>query len=318
MTNPELYRAICSQSPASIPVFSQCWWLDAVCDRWDVALALKGEEITGAWPYVKEEKYSITFRRNPRLTPYLGPHVFYPPDIRPLRRDSHQHDVIADLITQLPAADVWDLGIDPGLRQAGLFRNFGLRIDVRQTFLIPLKEDEETLFQNFKEPLRRNIRAAEKELTIAEEPAAMQQLFDFGQATLFRKRVRQAYSLEDAQRLLQACIDNGAGALYVARNAKGAIEAAVWNVWDAGAGYYFMGAKNPESEGYRATSLLLWHCIREAKKRGNAFFDLEGSMDPGVERFFRNFGGTRELYLVLRKTGHWLWKLRNMWNRRSN
>ena len=39
-------------------------------------------------------------------------------------------------------------------------------------------------------------------------------------------------------------------------------------------------------------------------------FDFEGSMDPGVEKFFRNFGGMRELYLVLRKNESLLWKLK--------
>jgi lipid II:glycine glycyltransferase (peptidoglycan interpeptide bridge formation enzyme) len=56
-------------------------------------------------------------------------------------------------------------------------------------------------------------------------------------------------------------------------------------------------------------SALLWHAILEAKRKGNQWFDFEGSMDPGVERFFRNFGARRELYMVLRKNRSLLWKL---------
>jgi lipid II:glycine glycyltransferase (peptidoglycan interpeptide bridge formation enzyme) len=93
---------------------------------------------------------------------------------------------------------------------------------------------------------------------------------------------------------------------------NGEPQAIVWNVWDAGSSYYFMGAKNPKVDNYRAMSALLWHSMRMAKARGNHTFDMEGSMDPGVERFFRNFGGRRELYLVLRKDGHWLWRLLRM------
>ena len=59
-------------------------------------------------------------------------------------------------------------------------------------------------------------------------------------------------------------------------------------------------------------SLLLWHAIKEAKKRGNKTFDLEGSMDEGVERFFRNFGAGRALYIVLHKNDSLLWKLKKM------
>lgn len=310
MTNTELFRAICNQSPMSIPVFSQCWWLDAVCSDWDVAVSIKGDQVTGIWPYVREERLSISFNRNPRLTPYLGPHVFYPPDIKETNRDSHEHDVIEGLLYQLPNNDVWKLSVEPGLKQAGLFRNYGLKIEVQQTFLIDLSDDIESIFQKFKEPLRRNIRAAEKELMVSYEPACIDDLYEFGKQTLFRKRVRQNYSLEEVKVLLDACIANDAGAIWVARNKEtNAIEAIVWNVWDNSRSYYFMGGKNPLSDGYRATSLLLWHCIREAKLRGALYFDLEGSMDQGVERFFRNFGGKRELYLILRKNGHWLWRL---------
>ena len=311
MTEKEIFRAICAQNPASIPVFMQCWWLDAVCDAWDVAMTLKGDQVTGVWPYSIEEKWSIAFRRNPRLTPYLGPHIFYPSDIKESNKDSHEHDVIEQLIAKLPDADVWRLAQYPGLKQAGLFRHYGLKIEVQQTFLLSLTEPEDTLFHDFKEPLRRNIRAAEKEITISADPSCIQELYDFQKATLFRKRVNQLHTLEDMQRLLKPCLEHNQGTLWVARK-EGVVQAVIWNVWDDKCSYYFMGAKNPEVDNYRAMSALLWYAMREAKQRGNILFDMEGSMDPGVERFFRNFRGKRELYLVLRKESHWLWKLKRL------
>ncbi len=41
-------------------------------------------------------------------------------------------------------------------------------------------------------------------------------------------------------------------------------------------------------------------------------FDFEGSMDEGVERFFRTFGGERALYMVLHKNDSLLWKVKQM------
>ena len=314
MAEKEIYKAICQQSPDSVPVFMQCWWLDAVADAWDVALTLKGDQVTGVWPYVIEEKLSITMRRNPRLTPYMGPHVFYPPDIKEANKDSYEHEVIEQLMGFLPDADVWRLSQYPGLKQAGLFRHYGLKIGVHQTFLLSLDAPEDELFHNCKEQLRRNIKTAEKEIVIANEPTALPELYEFQKATLFKKRVSQYHTLEQMQRLMEPCIANNSGALWVARK-EGVIQAIIWNVWDAENSYYFIGAKNPLVDNYRAMSALLWHAIREAKKRGNHTFDLEGSMDPGVERFFRNFGAKRELYLILRKDSHWLWRLKNFLKR---
>ncbi len=200
------------------------------------------------------------------------------------------------------------LSLPPGFKQAGLFRRFGLKMDVQQTFLLPLDGEEEELLAGFKEPLRRNIRAAEKEIRIVEDPSQLHALFDFQKATLEEKRVRQGYTEEDLQRLMAACVEAGSGTLYLAYE-DGQLRAGIWNVWDAQRSYYLMGGKDPESDNYRAMSALLWHCIREARRRGNRIFDFEGSMDGGVERFFRAFGARRELYLVLRRDGHWLWRL---------
>ncbi len=294
-----------------IPLFAQCWWLDAVCDDtgdWDVVLTMKGDQLTGVWPYVRSERVGISMMRNPRLTPYLGPIVFYPSDIKGSKRDSYEYDVSEQLLDSLPDADVWRLSLPPGYKQAGLFRRFGLKSDVQQTFLLSLQDDEDVIFGSFKEPLRRNIRAAEKEIRIVEDPAQLHALFDFQKATLEEKRVRQAYTEEHMQQLMNGCVENGSGTLYLAYE-DGQLQAAIWNAWDAERSYYLMGGKNPDSDNYRAMSALLWHCIREARRRGNRVFDFEGSMDGGVERFFRAFGGRRELYLVLRRDGHWLWRL---------
>ena len=57
---------------------------------------------------------------------------------------------------------------------------------------------------------------------------------------------------------------------------------------------------------------LLWHAIKHAKTLGCTTFDFEGSMDPGVERFFRTFGATRKMYLQLTKNTSKVWKLKEL------
>jgi hypothetical protein len=310
VTEKQLFMAICRENPAAIPVFMQCWWLDAVCDEgaWNVALTMKGDQVTGVWPYSVTERVSITMMRTPRLTSYLGPHVFFPPDIKDSNRDSYEFEVIEQLIDALPDADVWHLSVYPGLKQAGIFRRTGLKIEAQQTFLCDLGEDENTIFYHFKQSLRRNIRSAELEISITNEPDLIPTLYAFQKVRLGEKRVAQPYTDYEMKVLMDACIAHKSGALWVARKGQD-ILAIIWNVWDTERSYYFMGAKNPGIESSDAMSALLWHCIKEAKARANKTFDFEGSMDGGVERFFRSFGARRELYLILRRDGHWLWKL---------
>lgn len=299
MQSKQLYKAICDQAE-DLPLFLQHWWLDIVCAVWDVAIARKGDQITGVWPYQVERRLWVGLRRTPLLTPYLGPHVFYPADLKPVNRDSYEHETIAQLLQQLPDEKVWNLSIQPGCYQAGLFHSQGLKSVARQTFRIDLQQPEDTIFGLFRENLRRNVRSAEKELRITDDPACIETLYEFQKSTLSRKNKGLAHDLPLLSRLFEACYSRGCARLWVARRGD-RVQAVVWVAWDQQCCYYLAGGQNPDAEGYKAMSALLWHAIREARALGLKTYDLEGSMDPGVERFFRSFGAERTLYLVLRR-----------------
>lgn len=294
-----------------IPAFLQSWWMDAVCSEWDVALQKNGDNIAGAWPYTMVRKMGVPVFRNAKLTPYQGPYIHFPPDMKETNRDGFEHDTIAALLKQLPVAKVWNLSARPGLKQAGIFKNYGLQVQVQQTFLIDMRQEEAAIFSNMKENLRRNIRAAENEFEIENAPQHIGELYQYQKHTLTVKAAGQPYTQAEMQKLMDACLQNNSAALWVARKGQ-EIHALVWNVWDADTSYYFMGAQKPGGDSYRAMSALLWHAVMQAKQRGNKTFDMEGSMDAGVERFFRNFGGRRELYLVLKKNDSFLWKLKEL------
>jgi lipid II:glycine glycyltransferase (peptidoglycan interpeptide bridge formation enzyme) len=309
MSNKDIYKKIFSQRK-DIPVFSQPWWLDAVCKSWDVVISKKGDHIAGAWPYPVEKKIGVAMIRTPKLTPYLGPLVFFPHDLKESNIDSYEHDTVADLIKQLPTVPVWYLSIQPGLKQAGIFKAQKLTSQVQQTFLLELKEDEETLLENMKDAVRRNIRIAESEVTVTNSPDNLKDLYKFQKATLAKKGKSLAFSYKDMKVVMDAALANKSTALLVARTADKKIQAIVWSIWDDNTCYYFMGGQNPDTNSYRAMSLLLWTTMKMAKQRGNKIYDLEGSMDEGVERFFRNFGGDRALYIILMKNKSLLWKLK--------
>lgn len=307
-SNKEQYRKIASQRP-DLPVFSQPWWMDAVCRNWDVAIAKKGDNITGVWPYPIEAKLGVPLLRTPKLTPYLGPQVFFPHDIKESNIDSFEYETVAELMKQLPNAPVWNLALQPGMKQAGIFNGYGLQASVQQTFLLELNETEETLLGNMKETMRRNIRLSAHEMEINNDPSQLKELYRFHKHTLGKKDRKVGYNLKDLQKIMDAALANNACALWVARSGKHTL-AAVWQVWDKKCSYYFMGGQNPEANGYKAMSVLLWHTIKEAKAKGIQTFDLEGSMDEGVERFFRSFGGDRALYMILQKNKSILWRLK--------
>lgn len=308
MSNKELYRQFCA-TEKTVPLFLKDWWLDAVCNDWEVAIARNGDNISGVWPYRIERKINVSILRDQVLTPYMGPFVFYPPDLKHSKRDSFQHDTITTLLEELPEVKVWHLSAMPGLKQAGLFNAYDFDVQVRQTFIMPLHEPVEDIFNRLHEDYRRNVRKAEKEITITNEPEMLQQLWGYQKATLDKKDVRMHFTQLQIQTIFDACIQHDSAALWVARK-DGEVQAILWHVWDDVQGYYLVGSNNPAGKDNRAMTALIWHAIARSKETGKKGFDFEGSMDPGVEKFFRNFGGKRQLYLVLRKNDSMLWKLK--------
>lgn len=308
MSNKQIYKAICEQQPG-IPIFLQYWWMDAVCKDWDAAVVYNGDKVSGVWPYATENKGGVSIHRSPFLTPYSGPYIIFPHDLKDSKRDNFEHEQVAALLDNIPQAKVWFLCLQPGFKQAGLLQERGFDLSIKQTFLVDLNEGTDATFGRLNEDYRRNIRKAEHELTISDEPNLLYQLYEFQKATLGKKDVLVYYSLPQMQQLFDACKANGNTALWVAKKGD-IVQAIVWEVWDNDCAYYLAGAKNPTEKDSRAMTALLWHAIKEAIQRGKKTFDFEGSMDPGVEKFFRNFGGRRELFLIIQKNDSLLWKLK--------
>lgn len=308
MSNQDTYRAFCAAEP-SVPLFLKDWWLDAVCHSWDAAVVRNGDNISGIWPYAIERKINVSILRDQVLTPYMGPFVFYPHDLKPSKRDNFQHETLAALLEDMPEVKVWHLSAFPGLKQVGLFTDNDFDVQVRQTFIMPLHEAVDDIFSRLNEDYRRNVRKADKELTISNEPEMLHQLWAYQKATLDKKDVRMHFTQLQLQTIFDACTEHNCTALWVARK-NNEIQAIVWHVWDEVNAYYLAGSKNPVARDNRAMTALLWHAIAHSKTMGKQGFDFEGSMDPGVEKFFRNFGGKRQLYLVLRKNDSMLWKLK--------
>jgi hypothetical protein len=79
MTRKEKYKEFREQN-SNIPIFSQPWWLDAVCEdgKWDVAIVEKGGQKWATMPYCLRKRYGFTFITMPKLTQTLGPYIKYP------------------------------------------------------------------------------------------------------------------------------------------------------------------------------------------------------------------------------------------------
>lgn len=300
------------QLPFGTPIFFQPWWLDATGKSWQMLSVQNGDAVAGLWPVVMEKRYGISFQQNPPLCPYFGPQVFFPPNLKESNRDSFEYQTISALLEQLPPAQVVSLALTPGLKQVGLFKQAGFGMRVRQTFLMDLENATEAdLFDRMHEKSRRNIRKTAKEMEIVDAPEEIENAYHFQKATLLRKGLKMHFPFPYLKNLFDASYSRGQSALWAARK-DGITQALLWHVWDDQHSYYIGGAKNPTVKDTRAVTALLWQAMNHSRLLGKETFDFEGSMDPGVESFFRSFGGRKELYLVLEKNQSLLWRMKGL------
>ena len=94
----------------------------------------------------------------------------------------------------------------------------------------------------------------------------------------------------------QALAYVGTRRLFGIRDSEGQLLAATYIIWDRFRSYYLLGGyqeEGPSAETARiATTVAIWEAMRFTREDlGLRTLDLEGSMIPGVELFFRKFGG---------------------------
>ena len=107
MTNKEKYTIFCEQNDF-VPIFSQPWWMDAVCidGYWDVLLYEKNEEILGALPYYVKKRWGISYITQPEFTQNNGVVIKYPQNQKYEKKLSYEKEVMTALIEQLEGLSV--------------------------------------------------------------------------------------------------------------------------------------------------------------------------------------------------------------------
>jgi lipid II:glycine glycyltransferase (peptidoglycan interpeptide bridge formation enzyme) len=72
-------------------------------------------------------------------------------------------------------------------------------------------------------------------------------------------------------------------------------------VYDKDTAYYLLGGYDFENKHHGAGTLCIWEAIKHAKNMQLKYFDLEGSMVPQIEKYFRGFGGKLTPYFRVNK-----------------
>lgn len=252
-------------------------------------------------PYHLTHRYGFSLITPPPLSPRLGPWLFYPDNpLKPAQKRDFEHRVLTELVQKLPAVHYariqWPYHLTNGLP----WQMLGWRQTVRYSYVISLQQPLSDIWDRFKSQVRNKIRKAESMLLVESTndwrlPLALTQQ-DFAY-----RGAKSQLSEALMARVFAALSESENCSIWVARDADGRPHAALFLVQDEVAAINLLLGSHPALRSSGATSLLLWHAIQHAHALGLAEFDFEGSHIPGVEAFFRAFGGEPRPYYQFTK-----------------
>jgi hypothetical protein len=284
-----------SWSTIATPLFSSPWWLDAVAPgRWSEVLIQSNGQTRARLAYAFRD-YPLLGRvvSQPPLTPYLGPEL-YGLHREPERQIGEQNELMAALIDGLPQFSRFQQNFSPQAANWLPFFWRGFSQHTRYTYRFNDLSDLDAIWRRFESRVRGAIRKAQKQVAVDADANAAE-IYRMLELTYARQALRPKYSFNLLAHLYEAACARGQGRLLAARDAQGRMHAGVFLVWDQRAAYYLVGGADPELRASGAVSLLIWEAIRLASKV-TACFDFEGSMQPGIESFFRSFGAVQTPY----------------------
>lgn len=298
MTNKEAYSIFCKKEK-EIPLFSQSWYLDAVCgkDGWDILMITKGNEIAATMPILKKKQWGFSLSRMPLITPYLGPYF-----TKKFRSIKQQEKLMRVLIEQLPTLDFFDQNFHHSMTNWLPFYWEGFEATVRYSFLIDLEKELDEIFQKISSNYRNNkIAKAEQSIKIVSD-RSLEAFYEIQKKTFEKQQMRVPYSFDFIKALDAALEIEKARKVFFAIDEEEQIHSVAYLTWDEDTAYFQMTGSDPNFKKSGASIFIVWQAIKYAKEvLGKKQFDFAGSVIEGIAKVRQEFGAEQVPYLNVKK-----------------
>ena len=280
-------------------LFQEEWWLDAVAGKgnWSSVDINSEGKMIARLPYIETvNNFGLTQISSPPLTQTLGPALALK-STKISKKLSYEKKLYKKLLELLPDFDEFNQSFHYSISNWMPFYWANFTQTTKYTYVLDTIKCERTLWDNFDPRLRTAIRKAEKELTLSED-FSVKDLYELVCKTYENKSLTFPIDKTIIKNVFDASISRESGKCFFAIDKKGLLRGAVFIVWDNRSAYYLLGAKDLTFKGNEATSFLLWEAIKFLKDKTEKF-DFEGSMNQGIENFFRSFGATPKPYFSI-------------------
>ncbi|MBD3267071.1 GNAT family N-acetyltransferase [bacterium] len=280
-------------------IFHKSWWLDSVAqDRWGMAKILQEDEVVAQLPYMRTKRWGQKGLIQPPLTPYMGPWLRTTPGKHSTKL-AREKELMTQLVSQLPPCDYFNQRFHYSITNWLPFYWQGFNQTTLYTYVIDNISNPDELWERLAPNIRREIKKARNRYHLMVRcDLGLDILYQIVELTYQRQGQSVPFSKSLLSRIDQSCREHNSSRSFFAVDKNDGVHAVAYIVWDKQSAYYLIGGGDPRFRTSGAASLLIWEAILFSASVCDRF-DFEGSMIPGVERFFRAFGATQYPYFKL-------------------
>ena len=269
-------------------------WLQGVGVPFQIYGVFKKGVLVGGF-VIGQSRRIKTLSKLPLLTPYWG--LVTVPNAKKYVASLSEQKAIASCLAEYLKKHFISIGVrfSPDVVDMQPFIWSGYSVKVRYTYIVDINDLEST-WQGMDPKRRNDIRKAENAGYRVSRDASLEQLLHIVKQTLLRQNVWSSDFPSIIKRHDELLFEARKREIFGVYNSQEELVGGVYLVWDHKRSYYLLGgyADSSTSGEYRGVpALALWHAMQFSRNElGLQQFDLEGSMVPGIESFFRKFGGT--------------------------
>jgi hypothetical protein len=257
------------------------------------------DEVIGCFNYYTFKKSVFKFIISPPYAPNID--LFYVnPSASVVGKNSFNKDISKLLADYFDSLNVHYVNVNlPGNfldTQPFIWKGYVSRS--RFSYLIDLSQAEEKLWENLSSEKRKSINKAAKDGLEVKASNDHETIYSLAMKSLERNALGKNNDV--IRKIIFSFARPENSFVFIVYNNNVAIGAS-FCVIEGDKAVYLFGGFDHENKHHGAGVSCMWQSILEAKKRGLKYFDFEGSMDPKIERYFREFGGELITYFCVQK-----------------
>ncbi len=270
---------LCIETAANGLIYAYSFYLDGTADNWD-ALVLNDYEAVMPLPWRK--KFGYYYLYQPFFSAQLG--VF---------GNNINANLVENFLKAIPSKfKLWEFS----LNHQNIFQLKSFRLFERVNFVQPLSQAYETLYTNYRENIKRNIKKS------VQYGCHKKTDFDIDDVIELSRQQNHIASEDEFQKfknLYSLLKDKSASKIYGIFSDKNELIASCVFIFSHNRAYYILVGNHPNGRTLGASHALIDAFIKDHAGQ-NLKLDFEGSDIKNLAFFYSSFGALEEKYAAIK------------------